>query len=149
MKTNILRSATRLLLLLALCATASSLRAEDLAPAQVIRDFYRWYVAELVGDRDPFEAGRADLERYISARWLKEIDAMRNGPDGLDADPFLSAQDFDKEWGTNVTVSEPVIKGDHATAEVELKGGEMGNQKLSVKLARENGAWKIDGVEGK
>ncbi|MEP6822841.1 MAG: DUF3828 domain-containing protein [Chthoniobacterales bacterium] len=149
MKTRIARSATRVLLLLALCFTASSMRAEDLAPAQVIRDFYRWYVAELVGDREPFEAGRADLERYISARWLKEIDTMRNGPDGLDADPFLSAQDFDKEWGNNVTVTEPVIKGAHATAEVELKGTEMGSQKLSVKLTNENGAWKIDGVEGK
>lgn len=149
MKARIVKSGTRVLLLLALCLGASSLRAEDLAPAQVVRDFYRWYVAELVSDRDPFEAGRADLERYISARWLKEIDAMRNGPDGLDADPFLSAQDFDKEWGHNVTVSEPVIKGDHATADVELKGTEMGSQKLSVKLAQENGGWKIDGVEGK
>ena len=149
MKARIMTFSTRLLLLLALCLTASSLRAEDLAPAQVIRDFYRWYVAELVADRDPFEAGRADLERYISARWMKEIDTIRNGPDGLDADPFLSAQDFDKEWGNNVNVSEPVIKGEQATAEVELKGTEMGSQKLSVKLMQEKGAWKIDGVEGK
>lgn len=149
MKARIVKSSARCLLLLALCFATSSLRAEDLAPAQVIRDFYRWYVAELVSDRDPFEAGRADLERYISSRWLKEIDAIRNGPDGLDADPFLSAQDFDKEWGNDVTVSEPVIKGDQATADVELKGAEMGNQKLSLKLTQENGGWKIDGVEGK
>ncbi len=149
MKARIIRSSARLLLLLVLCLTTSTLRAEDLAPAQVIRDFYRWYVAELVSDRDPFEAGRADLERYISARWLKEIDKIRNSADGLDADPFLSAQDFDKEWGTNVTVSEPALKGEQATADVELQGTEMGSHKLSVKLARENGAWRIDGVEGK
>ncbi len=148
MKSRLVKSVTQVLLLLALSFTVASMRAEELAPAQVIRDFYRWYVAELVSDRDPFEAGRADLERYISPRWLKEIDGLRNGPDGLDADPFLSAQDFDKEWGNNATVAEPVLKGTLATAEVELKGTEMGSHKLTVKLVQENGGWKIDGVEG-
>ncbi|MEO5722687.1 MAG: DUF3828 domain-containing protein [Chthoniobacterales bacterium] len=149
MKTRLAHFGTRVVLLLALCGFSLTAQAEDAGPAQVIRDFYKWYVGELIAEHDPFEEGRKEVERFISERWIKEIDAMRAGPDGLDADPFLSAQDFDKEWATNVTVVEPVIEGDRATAEVELKGGQLGSQKLQVSLVQENGGWKIDAVEGK
>ncbi len=140
--------ALRLLVLFALLGSAASGRAAEVGPEQVIRDFYRWYVDALVVDRDPFEA-RADLQRYASERFLKEIDAQRASPDGLDADPFLSAQDFDKEWAKNVVVSELAIKEKRATAKVELKGTEMSTQlKLSL-TQEEGGAWKIDSVEPK
>lgn len=125
-------------------------RAQEVAgPEQVIRDFYGWYVGELVSERDPFDEGRANLEGYVTKRLLKEIDAMRSSPDGLEADYFLSAQDFDKEWARNVTISELSRQGERATATVELKGTEMENQTLAVSLAREDGSWKIDFVEGK
>jgi hypothetical protein len=32
---------------------------------------------------------------------------------------------------------------------VELKGSEMGTQKLKIALVQENGSWKIDKVESR
>ena len=118
------------------------------SPEGVIHRFYQWYVQALIGNRDPFTKGRAELKRYASERLLKEIDRVRKGPDGLDGDYFLDAQDFDKEWGKNISVSKMVVTGDRATATVELQSREMGPRKLHVVLVRENGVWKLDKVEG-
>ena len=88
------------------------------------------------------------MKRYASARLLREIDGMRKGPDGLNGDYFLDAQDFDKDWATNISVSTPVRKGKRATTVVELKGKEMGTRKLRVALVQEQNEWKVDKVEG-
>ena len=144
--------AARALLLLALLlgGSAATVRAQsDAAPEQVIRDFYKWYVGELVAERDAFTDGRAELKRFASERLLREIDKARKSEDGVGSDPFLDAQDFDKDWAKNVTVATPVVKGAKATANVELKGAEMGPQKLKVSLVQEKGAWKIDKVDSR
>ena len=139
--------------LLAAFAWLGSVHAEDRAtspaPEQVIRNFYHWYVAQVVSNHDPLSRNRQEVKRYATDRLLREIDRMRKGPDGLDGDYFLDAQEFDKDWGRNITVSVSPIKGDRATAEVELKGAEVGTRKLHVSLAREAGTWKVDKVEGK
>jgi ABC-type transporter MlaC component len=130
---------------------AAIARAEDRPPTppeRVVRDFYQWYVQALVQNRDPFTQDRAQLKRYVSERLLREIDHARKGPDGLDGDPFVDAQDFDKDWAKNISVSAPVINGKRATTVVELSGKEMGTRKLQVTLVQENGAWKVDKVEG-
>jgi ABC-type transporter MlaC component len=130
---------------------AAIARAEDrpaTPPERVVRDFYQWYVQALVQNRDPFTQDRAQLKRYASERLLREIDHARKGPDGLDGDPFVDAQDFDKDWAKNISVSAPVINGKRATTVVELSGKEMGTRKLQVTLVQENGAWKVDKVEG-
>jgi hypothetical protein len=105
-------------------------------------------VGELVANRDPFTNGRAELKRYATARLIREIDHARKGPDGLDGDYFVDAQDFDKDWGKNIDISKVEMKGDRATALVELKGNEMGTRKLHVTLLQENGRWKVDKVVG-
>lgn len=126
-------------------------RAEDQPtkpPERVIRDFYQWYVQALMQNRDPFAKGRAELKRYASARLIQEIDRMRKGPDGLDGDYFLDAQDFDQEWAKNISVTPPVITGNRATTEVTLAGKEMGSRKLRVTLVRGTDGWKVDKVQG-
>ncbi len=107
------QAALRLLFVLALGGVALSARADEAAaaPEQVIKKFYAWYVGELVGDRDPFTDGRAEMQRYVTPRLLKEIEGKLSEEGGLDADYFLNAQDFDKEWAENVTVSTPTTKG--------------------------------------
>ena len=124
-------------------ALAAPLLAQERAPDAVVRDFYKWYVESLAANRDPFTAGRAELKRYATDRLLREIDKARKADD-VGADPFLDAQDFDDAWAKNVAVSKPTIKGDVATADVTLKGPEMGTHKLRVTLKQENGTWKID-----
>lgn len=118
------------------------------SPEQVIHDFYRWYVQALMKNREPLTKERAELKRYASDRLIREIDHMRKGPDGLDGDYFLDAQDFDDDWATNIKVSGTSIKGDRATALVELSGKEIGTKKLRVTLVQQAGQWKVDKVEG-
>ena len=144
--------ALRSLLLMAVALVGSAMISQaqsgTSAPEQVIRDFYRWYVGQLVAEKDPFKDGRAEMKRYATERLIAQINKMRNSEDGVSSDYFLNAQDFDKDWAKNLTIATPVVKGDKATANVELKGAEMGTQKLRVTLAQEKGTWKVDKVDG-
>lgn len=122
--------------------------APDSNPADSIRSFYRWYVTELVANRNPLE-NRKELKRFATERLLKEIDRMKKGPDGLDGDYFVDAQDFDALWAKNITVSDVKISGTKATAEVLLAGkGDM-RRRLQVSLVRDGGVWKVDKVTGR
>lgn len=120
----------------------------DSNPSDSLRNFYRWYVTELVANRNPLE-NRKELKRFATERLLKEIDRMKKGPDGLDGDYFVDAQDFDALWAKNITVSDVKISGTKATADVLLAGkGDM-RRRLQVSLVRGGGIWKVDKVKGR
>ena len=92
---------------------------------------------------------RKELKRFATERLLKEIDKMKKGPNGLDGDYFVDAQDFDDLWAKNITVSDLKVSGKNASAEVLLAGkGEM-RRKLKVNLVNDGAAWKIDKVQGR
>ena len=116
-------------------------------PDSVIREFYQWYVQTVNANRSPMTDEPAKLKRYATAGMLRRIDKLAKNQE-LGADPFLQAQDVDKGWAKNIKVSNSKIAGDVATANVELKGSEMGH-KLAVTLRQESGAWKIDKVDPK
>ncbi len=139
-----------LIVFLALLIAAPLARAEDRAaagPERTIQEFYHWYVGALLANQDPLNKRRAELRRFASDRLLREIDHTRTGPDGLDGDPFVDTQDFDRDWGKQLSVSKVAIHGARATAFVELKGREMGNRKLDLGLVQERGGWKVDRVK--
>ena len=117
-------------------------------PSDNIRSFYRWYVGELIANRDPL-ANHSQLKRFVTERLVKEIDRMRKGPDGLDGDYFVDAQDFDDLWAKNITVSDVKISGAKATAEVLLAGKPDMRRRLQVSLVNEGGVWKVDKVKGR
>ena len=120
-------------------------QAQERAPQRVLQDFYQWYVQALAADTDPFTDKRAELKKYATDRLIRQVEKARK--DGsLGADPFLDAQDFDKAWAKNIKVSGEKIDGQVATANVELKGPEMGTKKLAVTLRQEGGSWKVDKV---
>ena len=120
----------------------------DSNPSDSLRSFYRWYVTELVANRNPLE-NRKELKRFATERLLKEIDRMKKGPDGLDGDYFVDAQDFDALWAKNITVSDVKITGTKATADVLLAGkGDM-RRRLQVSLVRGGGIWKVDKAKGR
>ena len=131
-----------------LLVTSSSAQESGAAgkPESVIRDFYAWYIKAVLANRDPFTDDSAKLKQYATARFLKQIQKLRDDEE-LSFDPFLHAQDLDKAWAKNITVATPTVSGESATANVELKGPEMGSHKLAVKLRQEGGAWKIDKVD--
>ena len=120
-------------------------QGQERGPQRVLQDFYQWYVQTLAADADPFNDKRAELKKYATDRLIRQVEKARK--DGsLGADPFLEAQDFDKGWAKNIKVSGEKIDGQVATANVELKGPEMGTKKLAVTLRQEAGSWKVDKV---
>ena len=117
-------------------------------PEDCIRNFYHWYVTNLVANREPMKQ-RTEIRRYATERLLKEIGKMEKGPDGLDGDYFVDAQDFDPAWAKNISISEVKIRGDKSTALVLLNGAKDMRKKLFVHLAMDGGSWKVDKVEGR
>jgi hypothetical protein len=116
------------------------------SPEDCIRNFYHWYVTNLVANRDPMKQ-RSEIRRYATEHLLKEIDKMAKGPDGLDGDYFVDAQDFDPLWAKNISISGVKTVGDKSTAHVLLNGSKGMRKKLVVHLVREAGSWKVDRVQ--
>jgi hypothetical protein len=116
-------------------------------PIDTIRGFYRWYVTALIANQEPIK-NRKEMKRFATDRLLREIGKMKQGPDGLDGDYFLDAQDFDDLWAKNITVSNVKVSGNGATAEVLLSGKSEMRRRLKVDLVNEGGTWKIDKVKG-
>ena len=140
------------LLMLVVLIVAAPSRAQAVAqpaktPEAVIREFYKWYVHALNQDKDPLTGLRPTMRRYVTARLIAAIDRMAKGPDGLDGDYFIDAQDWDKDWEKNIAVSNIVVKNTLATAKVALSGPQM-SRHLQLTLKQEAGAWKIDRVKG-
>jgi Protein of unknown function (DUF3828) len=116
-------------------------------PSDAIHNFYRWYVTELIAKHNPMENAK-ELKRFATERLLKEIDRMKKGPDGLDGDYFVDAQDFDPLWAKNISISAVQTNGDKSNAHVLLNGAKGMRKKLIVHLAKEGGSWKVDKVQG-
>jgi len=83
----------------------------------------------------------------VTDRLIQEIDKVAKGPDGLDGDYFIDAQDWDKDWEKNIAVASAVASKTSVRAQITLSGATM-SRKLRVTLKQERGAWKIDKVEG-
>jgi hypothetical protein len=128
-------------------AFAQTKRPEAGSPDAVIRSFYKWYVHALNQNSDPFTKQRTIMRRYVTERLIQEIDKVAKGPDGLDGDYFIDAQDWDKDWEKNIAVSSVVASKTSVSAQITLSGATM-SRKLKVTLKQERGAWKIDKVEG-
>jgi hypothetical protein len=117
-------------------------------PEESIRSFYHWYMTALIANREPLKE-RAEMKRYATERLVKEIEKKQKSADGLGADYFVDAQDFDNLWAKNITVSNLKVSGSNATAEVLLAGkGEM-RRRLKVWLVSDGASWKIDKVQGR
>ena len=132
---------------LGLPAQAEPAKSSTATPEESIRSFYHWYVTALIANRDPMKQ-RAEMKRFATDRLLKEIDKMKKGPDGLNGDYFLDAQDFDDQWAKKIAVSNVKVEGAKAMAHVLLDGGEGMRKKLVVQLVNDADSWKIDKVQG-
>jgi Protein of unknown function (DUF3828) len=126
-----------------ICA-ASIAPSSDSDPSETIRSFYRWYVGELIANRQPLK-DQAKMKHFISGQLSKQIAKMEK--EGLDYDYFTQAQDFDDLWAKNVAVSNLRIRGTKAAADVVLKGATADMvRRLKLDLELEGGDWKIDKV---
>jgi hypothetical protein len=143
------RIAALVSIILAVLSTTPARGAKTFAsPEECIRNFYTWYVKHLVANRDPMKQ-RKEIRRFATERLLTEIDKMTKGPDGLNGDYFVDAQDFDPLWAKNITISAVETMGDRSKAHVLLKGSKGMQKKLIVHVAAEDGTWKVDKVQGR
>jgi len=144
------------LAILLFVAAVSLISAETRAQAQgattpeaTVRRFYQWYLHGLNQHEEPLEKHQAELSKYVTQRLLRSLNRALKRPDGIDADFFLDAQDWDEAWEKNIFTSRATIRGARSNLTVTLKGGSIGEHKLRVGLRKEGGAWKIDSVNGR
>lgn len=135
-----------LLLFLVGSLGAASIKAAD-TPEQTAKGFYEWYLKEL--SRENIRIDKKIVLKYVSKRLGKWY--LSRAYEHYDADYFIDAQDLDEKW--QVTTTKAVIKQNTATLKVVLavpkaKKSDWTNT-LSIKMIKENGAWKIDVVNNR
>jgi len=139
------RKTTKFLIFAFVLLIAGGTSAAATTPEQTAKGFYIWYLKELNAERDPIEQ-KQTLLKSVSKRLGKWIYSPKYEEYG--ADYFIDAQDWDKKW--QVTTTKAVVKGNTATLKVTLAApkakADEWKQTLSLKLIKENGAWKIDTV---
>ena len=131
-------------ILTVIIGVAGAVRAAPQTPDSVIKDFYKWYITAIDSGVEPTVKGRPTLKRYITARFLKQVDREEKFDDA-DTDSILPTQEWDKTWAGTVKVSKLAVKGATATAIVTFRSESY--PKLLVSLVQEAGVWKIDRVK--
>ena len=119
-------------------------------PEATVSAFYKWYVHELVAQKDP-RSEKAKINGATTARlqrWFKS-----KGGREWESDYFTDAQDVDPKWETHISTSKAVIKGNNADLRVTLGPvvkavDSMSPHTLRIKMVKEGGAWKIDHING-
>ena len=113
-----------------------------------LREFYAFYCHALNADQNLLDKP-AKLKPYVSARFLKEIAEQSKVEGGLEADPFVCAQDNDPAWEKNVEVAhvKAAADGKSAKADVTLGGQKEMVRHLKVSLVKEDGVYKVDKVK--
>ncbi len=81
------------------------------------------------------------MNHFATSRLLKEIERLSTaesdmGGGGLDHDPIICAQDFDKEWAQNITVRDVQTVKEKTTATVEFRGTSFAPHQLKVALVK-------------
>ena len=123
------------------------------SPEMVIREFYKWYIHVNSHQIDPFKGKeRATLKKYVTLRFIREIERNEKLPEGegFDADYFLQTQEYpaspdvEADWIKSMSMSKVEVRGTTATAIVSF--GDYHYPRVGVYLTREGNLWKINRV---
>jgi len=146
-----LKAPVRVLASLILLANSLNSPAQEAAtPEATVRGFYGWYLHSLNQSQDPLKKPQAELSKFVTQRLIRSLNRALKRPDGIDADYFIDAQDWDEAWERNITTSKATLQGERAIVNVTLKGGEaFGNKTLKAGLRKEAGAWKIESINAR
>jgi hypothetical protein len=127
-----------------------SLSQTPTSPQVTVKNFYEWYLHSLNQNEDPLNKERPEMGKFVTRRLMASLERALKRPDGIDADFFIDAQDWDEAWEKNIDVSQLSATKSQVVVKVVLKGGpSFGNHPLRVTLRKEDGLWKIDGVNGR
>ena len=113
-----------------------------------LTEFYTFY-CQALETNDSLLAKPAKLKPYVSARFLKELARLSKIEGGIEADPFVCAQDSDPAWAKNIQVAhvKAAADGKAASADVTLGGQKEMVRHLRVSLVNEAGVYKVDKVK--
>ena len=136
------------IILVLTCCFAASAQSASATPEATIKSFYSWYIQSITKNNEPLTKQPTKLKQFITLRLYNEIKRIYDKGE-LDADYFISAQDYDEKWGKNIKVSNLKTAKTKATANVLLDGEGDFDSKLKITLVLEKGSiWKIDKIEG-
>ena len=123
---------------------AIAARAQQAAgPQDVARGFYSWYLHQLSGESgNPLKQKTTALKYLTPQLYTNAPRLIRR----MDADIFICAQDWDKGWEKNFSVSTPQIKNNTATATVVLPSGEIDKIQINLTLIKTAAGWRINKV---
>src|SRR6266496_1389291 len=126
-------------LIVALCSTSVGAQHSVAStpavrsPEVVLKEFYKWYIHAGSRDIDPFKTDKATLKKYVTVRFIREIERNDKLPEGqgFDADYFLQTQDplpssqanNEADWLKSISVSKVAINATTATAIVTFFDG--------------------------
>lgn len=130
-----------LVMLVFLCVPA---RAQQSAkPEAVVRGFYSWYLHQLtLENSNPLKQKTTALKYMTPQLYANAPRLIRR----LDADIFICAQDWDKGWEKNFSVSTPQLTNNNATTTVTLPSGETDRVNINVTLLKTAAGWRINKV---
>ena len=142
---TLLSTPVRLLIVVASVALLSMpARAQQTAtPEDVARSFYSWYLHQLSLDNATPLKQKTTALKYLTPQLYANAPRLIRR---MDADIFICAQDWDKGWEKNFTVSTPAIKNNSATTTVTLPAGEMDRVRINVTLIKTASGWRINKV---
>ena len=136
--------------LLAVQARGQSSDAEAMRADVTARltEFYAFYCHGLTKNQDVTN-NTAKMKPYVSTRFLKKIYEASAVEGGLEADPFVCAQDTDPAWEKNIKVAnvKSGADGKTASADVTLGGMKEMVRHLRISLVNEGGILKVDKVK--
>ena len=112
-------------------------------PENVTRGFYSWYLHELSRESSNPLKQKTTALKYLTPQLYANAPRLIRR---MDADIFICAQDWDKGWEKNFSVSTAQIKNGSATATVTLPSGEIDQIKINVTLNKTASGWRISKV---
>jgi len=131
-----------LVIIVAFCATTA--RAQQAStPEDIARGFYSWYLHQLTIENSNPLKQRTTMLKYVTPQLYASAPRLIRR---MDADIFICAQDWDKGWEKNFTVSTPQIKNNTATATVTLPSGETDRLRINLTLVKTASGWRISKV---
>ena len=128
-------------------ALATDLPPSDVQPEQAAQAFNQWYMQQIDRDKFPITDSQ-EIERYVTSDTLNKLRRAQTpehaDDEYYDADFFIKAQDWDKDWVTSVTVL--FSDYDPVCMNVYVAFGESKQHVVADCYVKENGVWKIQSV---
>ena len=139
----LLRTVAFLLVLGVMFVSMPAQAQQASTPQDVARGFYSWYLHQLsLENANPLKQKTTALKYLTPQLYANAPRLIRR----MDADIFICAQDWDKGWEKNFSVSTPQITNNSATATVTLPAGETDKVNINVTLIKTAPGWRINKV---